>query len=44
MSYIERHNEAPKPFVWTAKAEDILEKVARARAALKIIKQRESLH
>jgi transposase len=32
--YIEEHNENPKPFVWTAKAEDILEKVRRARAVL----------
>lgn len=32
--YINHHNAGPKPFVWTAKAEDILEKVRRARAAL----------
>lgn len=32
--YIDRHNESPKPFIWTAKANDILEKVTRARAAL----------
>ena len=32
--YIDKHNESPKPFVWTAKASDILEKVRRARAAL----------
>jgi transposase len=32
--YIDRHNEDPKPFIWTAKAADILEKVKRARAAL----------
>ncbi len=31
--YIARHNTNPKPFVWTAKASDILEKVKRARAA-----------
>jgi transposase len=30
--YIDRHNEKPKPFIWTAKAADILEKVKRARA------------
>jgi len=24
--YIDRHNESPKPFIWTAKANDILEK------------------
>lgn len=32
--YIDRHNDNPKPFVWTAKASDILEKVKRARKAL----------
>ena len=32
--YIEMHNENPKPFIWTAKASDILEKVKRGRAAL----------
>jgi len=34
MDYIAYHNQNPKTFVWTAKAEDILEKVRRARAAL----------
>jgi len=32
--YIAHHNANPKSFVWTKKAEDILEKVARARKAL----------
>jgi transposase len=32
--YVDRHNEQPKPFIWTAKASDILEKVKRARATL----------
>jgi hypothetical protein len=32
--YIDRHNENPKPFIWTAKANDILEKVRRARKTL----------
>lgn len=32
--YIDCHNRKPKPFIWTAKATDILEKVKRARAAL----------
>ena len=32
--YIDRHNQSPKPFIWTAKASDILEKVSRARAIL----------
>jgi len=34
MDYIEHHNEGPKPFVWTAKLEDILAKITRARAVL----------
>jgi transposase len=34
MSYIDHHNENPTAFVWTAKVEDILEKVRRARAVL----------
>ena len=33
-AYIEHHNAHPQGFVWTAKAEAILEKVRRARAAL----------
>ena len=33
-NYIDNHNENPKPFIWTAKAADILEKVKRARTAL----------
>ena len=32
--YIATHNKAPKPFIWTAKATDILEKVKRARTTL----------
>jgi transposase len=32
--YIDKHNDSPKPFVWTAKASDVLEKVRRARAVL----------
>jgi len=34
MDYIQQHNANPKAFVWTAKAEDILAKVSRARARL----------
>jgi transposase len=34
MDYITKHNENPKAFIWTAKVEDILAKVARARAVL----------
>ncbi len=33
-AYIDKHNDGPKPFIWTAKANDILEKVKRARTAL----------
>jgi transposase len=32
--YIDNHNEQAKPFKWTARVEDILAKVGRARAAL----------
>ena len=32
--YLAQHNERPKPFIWTAKADDILEKVKRAQTAL----------
>jgi hypothetical protein len=31
---IDQHNQNPKPFIWTAKASDILEKVTRAQASL----------
>lgn len=34
MDYIEDHNRDPKPIVWTAAADKILEKVGRARAKL----------
>lgn len=37
-AYLKQHNIEPKPFVWTASAADILEKVARGRRVL------ESLH
>lgn len=32
LAYIEEHNRQPKPFIWTAKANDILEKVKLAKA------------
>jgi transposase len=32
--YLIEHNRAPKPFIWTKSASDILAKVVRARAAL----------
>ena len=33
-AYIGEHNDNPRSFIWTAKAETILEKVRRARAVL----------
>jgi len=35
--YLKANNDNPKPFVWTATAEDILEKVRRGRVALQAI-------
>ena len=35
--FVLAHNEAPKPFIWTASARDILEKVRRAKAKLKTV-------
>src|SRR5487761_248052 len=35
--YLRVHNDDPKPFVWTATAEEILEKVRRGRVALEAI-------
>jgi hypothetical protein len=34
--YIEHNNANPKPFVWTKSANDIILKVNRGRAALKM--------
>jgi transposase len=34
--YLAAHNQDPKPFVWTAEVEAIVEKVSRARAALEV--------
>jgi len=34
LDYIDQHNNDPKSFKWTAKAEDILEKVKRAKEVL----------
>jgi hypothetical protein len=42
-AYIEHHNENPKPFVWTARANDILQKVIRANRR-SITKQNGALH
>jgi transposase len=32
--YVDQHNDCPKPFIWTAKANDILAKVMRAKGTL----------
>jgi len=41
--YVAIHNQNPKPFVWTAKANDILQKVIRANRKLGS-KKIEALH
>jgi hypothetical protein len=33
--YLDKHNDDPKPFSWTASAESIIEKVERGRTALR---------
>jgi hypothetical protein len=35
--YLAAHNDDPKPFLWTATADDILAKVARGRVALQVV-------
>ena len=37
MTYIEKHNETPAPFVWTKSANDILEKVKRGHQTLNML-------
>ena len=37
-NFLEAWNLKPRPFIWTAKVEDILQKLARARAKLEEIK------
>ena len=37
--YLAAHNNDPKPFVWTATAQDILAKVARGPVALQAVNQ-----
>jgi transposase len=38
-AYLTAHNTQPRPFVWTATADDILAKVARGRVALQAVNQ-----
>jgi len=35
--YLNTYNENPKPFVWTAKVEDILRKVSKCKAILETV-------
>ncbi|MGI8740027.1 MAG: IS630 family transposase, partial [Gammaproteobacteria bacterium] len=42
-AYVAVHNKNPKPFIWTAQAKDILQKVIRANRRLSS-KQKEALH
>lgn len=44
MAYVAAHNEEPRPFVWTAAVEQILDKVGRARDALKSTQQSGTHH
>ncbi|MGH8115452.1 MAG: IS630 family transposase [Rhodanobacteraceae bacterium] len=37
--YVAEHNRHPKPFIWTARADDILAKVTRGRAALAKVRE-----
>jgi len=41
--YVAHHNENPKPFIWTAKVNDIMQKVVRANSRLSS-KKNEALH
>ena len=38
VEFLEAWNEKPRPFVWTAKVEDIIKKIERARTKLEEIK------
>ncbi len=42
-AYIANHNVAPKPFIWSESATDILAKVSRARKALNAVRGADSL-
>ena len=46
--YLEHHNMDPKPFIWTATAESIAEKIRRGRRALETVangyQESESVH
>jgi hypothetical protein len=42
--HIDRHNENPRPFIWTATASDVLAKVNRARAPSIMVTLHDALH
>jgi transposase len=42
-AFLDAWNEQPKPFIWTATVEDIVQKIARARAKLEQIKPNSTL-
>jgi transposase len=42
-AFLDAWNEEPKPFIWTATVEDIVQKIARARAKLEQIKPNSTL-
>ena len=43
--YLKANNDNPKPFVWTATAEQVLAKVVRGRVALQRVEtNNETLH
>jgi hypothetical protein len=36
-AFIDANNENPKPFIWTAKAKDIVKKVGKCKAILETV-------
>ena len=38
-AYLDAHDSGPKPFVWTATADEVLAKVARGPVALRAVNQ-----
>jgi hypothetical protein len=42
--YVDQHNDNPKPFIWTAKATDILARCCGPGPSLITVTLREALH
>jgi hypothetical protein len=38
MEFVDANNDDPKPFVWTASVEKILEKIRRCKAILETVR------